>query len=180
MRACALRSLAGLVFLVFLGSAHAAVSLRGSGTARCHGTQTLAAQVVDEVNRVRRAHGCARCAAQPGSRPARASTRSPWRAAASSRTTSSRASRPSPPVCGGTTGRAVARGRPARTWPPGPLRWARATRCSMWLDSPGSPPEPAAPRRWREIGVAAIFVPAAPGDFGGDDMTLVTATFGVR
>jgi uncharacterized protein YkwD len=33
---------------------------------------------------------------------------------------------------------------------------------------------------WREIGVAAVYSPNAPGDFGDAEVTLVTADFGVR
>jgi uncharacterized protein YkwD len=35
-------------------------------------------------------------------------------------------------------------------------------------------------REWREIGVAAVHFPAAPGAFGGKAVTIVTADFGVR
>jgi uncharacterized protein YkwD len=34
--------------------------------------------------------------------------------------------------------------------------------------------------RWREIGVSAVHVPAAPGVFNGLDVTIVTTDFGVR
>jgi hypothetical protein len=49
----------------------------------------------------------------------------------------------------------------------------------MWLDS-------AAHRkimltaRWREVGLSAIHVTSAPGTFGGREVTIVTADFGVR
>jgi hypothetical protein len=33
---------------------------------------------------------------------------------------------------------------------------------------------------WRDVGVSAIRVTSAPGVFEGDDVTLVTADFGVR
>jgi len=49
----------------------------------------------------------------------------------------------------------------------------------MWMSSP--------PHRrvlldptWREVGVSALRVTSAPGDFQGDDVTLVTADFGIR
>jgi uncharacterized protein YkwD len=49
----------------------------------------------------------------------------------------------------------------------------------IWMNSP--------PHRnvllnplWRDIGVSAIRVTSAPGAFDGDDVTLVTADFGVR
>jgi len=33
---------------------------------------------------------------------------------------------------------------------------------------------------WREIGVSAVHVNAAPGTFGGKPVTIVTTDFGVR
>ena len=34
--------------------------------------------------------------------------------------------------------------------------------------------------KWREIGLSAVHVQAAPGTFDGLDVTIVTADFGVR
>jgi uncharacterized protein YkwD len=34
--------------------------------------------------------------------------------------------------------------------------------------------------RWREVGLAAVHVRSAPGFFGGREVTVVTADFGVR
>jgi uncharacterized protein YkwD len=34
--------------------------------------------------------------------------------------------------------------------------------------------------RWREIGVAAVHVASAPGTYGGREVTILTADFGVR
>ena len=34
--------------------------------------------------------------------------------------------------------------------------------------------------RWREVGLSAVHVPSAPGTFGGREVTIVTADFGVR
>jgi hypothetical protein len=34
--------------------------------------------------------------------------------------------------------------------------------------------------RWREVGVAAVHRPAAPGFFGGRPATVITADFGRR
>ena len=50
---------------------------------------------------------------------------------------------------------------------------------SMWM---ASPPHRAAllSRTWREIGVSALRVRSAPGIYEGDDVTLITADFGVR
>jgi uncharacterized protein YkwD len=35
-------------------------------------------------------------------------------------------------------------------------------------------------RDWREFGIAAVFVRAGPGAYGGRDVTIVTADFGAR
>jgi uncharacterized protein YkwD len=50
---------------------------------------------------------------------------------------------------------------------------------SMWM---ASPPHRAVllSRTWREIGVSALRVTSAPGIYEGEDVTLVTADFGVR
>jgi uncharacterized protein YkwD len=50
---------------------------------------------------------------------------------------------------------------------------------SMWM---GSPPHRRAllDPTWREIGVSALRVSGAPGFYEGDDVTLVTADFGLR
>ena len=34
--------------------------------------------------------------------------------------------------------------------------------------------------RWRQIGISAVHVNAAPGTFGGQATTIITADFGVR
>lgn len=59
-----------------------------------------------------------------------------------------------------------------------PTPTARET-VQMWLASAPHRRNLLSPR-WREIGVAALFAPDAPGDFGDADMTIVTADFGVR
>jgi uncharacterized protein YkwD len=49
----------------------------------------------------------------------------------------------------------------------------------MWM---GSPEHRAnlLKGEWREIGLSAVHVPSAPGAFGGHEVTIVTADFGVR
>ena len=49
----------------------------------------------------------------------------------------------------------------------------------MWLASPEHRANLMNPR-WREIGVAAVHVAAAPGVYDGLDVTIVTTDFGVR
>jgi uncharacterized protein YkwD len=49
----------------------------------------------------------------------------------------------------------------------------------MWLDSPPHRKN-LLKREWREIGLSAVHVPAAPGVFNGLEVTIVTADFGIR
>ena len=49
----------------------------------------------------------------------------------------------------------------------------------MWMKSPEHRANLLS-KRWREIGLSAIHVQAAPGAFQGLDVTIVTADFGVR
>jgi uncharacterized protein YkwD len=49
----------------------------------------------------------------------------------------------------------------------------------MWLNSPEHK-KILLTARWREIGLAALHVSSAPGTFGGREVTIVTADFGVR
>jgi uncharacterized protein YkwD len=50
---------------------------------------------------------------------------------------------------------------------------------SMWFNSPEHRKNMLTPR-WREIGLSAVHVSAAPGTYGGREVTIVTADFGVR
>jgi uncharacterized protein YkwD len=49
----------------------------------------------------------------------------------------------------------------------------------MWLNSP-SHRRTLLTAEWREIGLGAVHVAAAPGAFGGREVTILTADFGVR
>jgi uncharacterized protein YkwD len=49
----------------------------------------------------------------------------------------------------------------------------------LWLNSPPHR-ENLLTARWREIGISAVHVAAAPGAYGGQPVTIVTADFGVR
>ena len=64
------------------------------------------------------------------------------------------------------------------------LLWASPTleaseALQMWMDSPGHRRNMLDPR-WREVGLSAVSVPAAPGVFDGLTVVIVTADFGVR
>ena len=49
----------------------------------------------------------------------------------------------------------------------------------MWLNSPPHR-RILLTARWREIGLSAVHTPSAPGVYGGREVTVVTADFGVR
>ena len=49
----------------------------------------------------------------------------------------------------------------------------------MWLDSPSHRRTLLTPE-WREIGLGAVHVASAPGTYGGREVTILTADFGVR
>jgi uncharacterized protein YkwD len=49
----------------------------------------------------------------------------------------------------------------------------------MWLNSPEHRAN-LLTARWREIGLSAVHTATAPGTFGGREVTIVTADFGVR
>ena len=75
--------------------------------------------------------------------------------------------------------------RDSRTWSVGEnLLWssggltARAA-LDLWMKSPGHRRN-ILTARWRELGVSAVKVSAAPGVFGGLDVVIVTTDFGVR
>jgi uncharacterized protein YkwD len=49
----------------------------------------------------------------------------------------------------------------------------------MWLNSP-SHRRTLLTAEWREIGLGAVHVASAPGAYGGREVTILTADFGVR
>ena len=49
----------------------------------------------------------------------------------------------------------------------------------MWMHSPEHRANILTPR-WREVGISAVHVPAAPGTFNGRTVTIITTDFGVR
>jgi uncharacterized protein YkwD len=53
------------------------------------------------------------------------------------------------------------------------------TAMQMWEQSPGHLANLLAPR-WRQIGVSAVHVTAAPGVYRGMDVTIITTDFGAR
>ena len=49
----------------------------------------------------------------------------------------------------------------------------------MWMESPEHRAN-LLDREWREIGLGAVHVASAPGVYAGDEVTIVTADFGIR
>ena len=87
-------------------------------------------------------------------------------------------------------GSAVLEARPALLRPGGNGSWsvgenllwsttgARCSRCAeAWMDSAGHRKNILTPS-WREVGLSAVSVPAAPGVFGGRDVVIITTDFG--
>lgn len=175
------RSLA-LTTLVLVAVSSLAASASAANTARAGdagAAKSLESSVLVEINALRRAHG-----------------RSPLRVSASlsaaanghSRSMGARGFFEHESVDGTPFWRRVERhyGRRGFSyWAVGEnLLWAAPSidageAVNWWLESP---PHRAnlLDRRWREVGLSAIRVAAAPGAFGGMDVTILTANFGVR
>ena len=72
-----------------------------------------------------------------------------------------------------------------QTWSVGEnLLWSSghlsaATALALWMKSPGHR-QNILTGRWREIGLSALKVSAAPGVFGGRDVVIITTDFGTR
>ena len=62
-------------------------------------------------------------------------------------------------------------------WSTGGLDASRALK--VWMASPGHRKNILTPR-WREVGLSAVSVAAAPGVFGGRNVVIITSDFGVR
>jgi uncharacterized protein YkwD len=62
-------------------------------------------------------------------------------------------------------------------WSSGQLNATAAV--ELWLNSP-SHREIMLDPHWREVGVGAVYADSAQGIYGGRDVTIVTADFGVR
>ena len=62
-------------------------------------------------------------------------------------------------------------------WSSGGVDASRALK--LWMESPAHRANILTPR-WREVGLSAVSVPAAPGVFGGRNVVIITSDFGVR
>ena len=62
-------------------------------------------------------------------------------------------------------------------WSSGRLEASAAVK--LWMESPAHRAN-ILTARWREVGLSAVSVPAAPGVFGGRNVVIITSDFGVR
>ena len=135
--------------------------------------------VLSNINALRSEHGLA---------PLRLSTRLSAAARAHSADMAARGYFSHTSANGATFSRRIARFYPmgkSRYWSVGEnLLWSSpdvsADRAlDMWLNSPEHKKNMLT-ARWREIGLSAVHVTAAPGTFAGREVTIVTTDFGVR
>jgi uncharacterized protein YkwD len=134
--------------------------------------------VLQEINSVRSQHGLA---------PLRLSARLSAAARQHSREMVARGYFSHNSANGSSFDRRIARYYPARTryWSVGEnLLWSSpdvdaAGALELWWNSPEHRKNMLT-SRWRDIGVSAVHVAAAPGTFGGREVTVVTTDFGVR
>jgi uncharacterized protein YkwD len=166
---------ATLAAAVVAGPAGAAVE---SG-ARVTPVAPLEAAVLAELNALRKTHGLA---------PLRPSPRLSASAATHSRAMAKHGFFGHESADGSPFWRRVERfyaSEPYRYWWVGEnLLWSRTNVDAKevlrtWLSSPSHREVLMAPR-WREVGVSGVRVDSAPGRFGGHDVVLLTADFGVR
>jgi uncharacterized protein YkwD len=147
---------------------------------RVSSVSSLESAVLVEVNALRRRHGLV---------PLRLSPQLSTAAASHSRAMASRGFFAHRSADGSTFWQRVRRFYPLarfRYWSVGEnLLWSASPdfeasdAVRMWLESPPHRRN-LLNSRWREVGLSAVFAPAAPGRFGGAAVTIVTANFGVR
>ena len=135
--------------------------------------------VLSDINALRRQHGLA---------PLRLSTRLSAAARQHSEEMAARGYFSHDSANGSTFDKRIARYYPiggSRYWSVGEnLLWSSPDvdaggALSMWWNSPEHRKNMLT-ARWREIGLSAVHVPAAPGTYGGREVTIVTTDFGVR
>jgi uncharacterized protein YkwD len=140
---------------------------------------TLEQGVLDQINALRRQHGLG---------PLRRSTKLAAAARHHSLEMASRGFFSHNSANGSSFDRRIARFYPmgkSRFWSVGEnLLWSSPTvdpaaALNMWFNSPEHRKNMLNPR-WREIGLAAVHVPSAPGTYAGREVTIVTSDFGIR
>jgi uncharacterized protein YkwD len=155
----------------------------GSATARpfsVASTPDLARALATEVNRTRRAHGL---------RPLRISTHLAQAGTAHARALAEAGqfthAWPTTSRLFGSWIRGYYPSRGYRSWSAGEnLLWASpamtpASAVQQWLDSP-THRRVMLSRSWRELGIGVVTATAAPGAYGGRDVQIAAAEFGIR
>jgi uncharacterized protein YkwD len=174
-RAACILALAGSAIALWAVAAPAVASTRGSGSA----SRALEQGVLANMNSLRQQHGLA---------PLRLSTGLTAAARRHSTDMATRGYFSHTSANGSTFDRRIARFYPMGSkhyWSVGEnLLWSSpdvdASRAlEMWINSPEHKRNMLT-ARWREVGLSAVHVTSAPGTFGGREVTIVTADFGVR
>ena len=177
-RAASSLTLALAVLVGAVGTAQAFPSKRVATQARV-AISPLEADVLKEINDFRVAHHL---------RPLRVSGRLAVAARHHSSEMAARGYFSHTSANGSSFDRRIARFYPlhgARYWSVGEnLLWSSPSvdapgALQMWLNSPPHR-DILMTARWREVGLSAIHVGSAPGAYGGREVTIVTADFGVR
>lgn len=173
------RSLVALVLASLVAGLVALPAAAAAPARQLTALAPLERALVTEVNALRKRHGLV---------PLRPSVPLAAAAASHSRAMASRGFFAHTSRDGTTFARRVERFYAApgyRSWSAGEnLLWSSASldarrALAMWLSSPPHRGNLLS-SRWREIGVSAIHAADAPGAFGGRDVVVVTANFGVR
>jgi uncharacterized protein YkwD len=164
---------------LLLAAAAPALAVRQHHTGSRSRLDSLSAAVLVDVNQVRRTHGL---------RPLRLSLRLTAAAAQHSQEMAQRGYFEHSSANGTAFWKRIIRFYPSRgyrSWAVGEnLLWSSpdvdaAGALHMWMTSPEHRANLLA-GKWREIGLAAVHVPSAPGVYDGDEVTILTADFGVR
>ena len=173
------RGISGSLVATFAAAAALAVPATAAAPSDVRAVDSLERSVLAEINKVRRAHGLA---AVRGSAALERAANGHSRAMATlgffSHTSRD----------GTVFWKRIARSYSSRgygywtvgenlLWSSSELDGARVVR--MWLNSPPHR-KVLLNRLWRETGISAVHTPAASGDFGGGEATIVTADFGTR
>ena len=172
-------ALSAVGFAVSVPAAAPAPTVAHRAAPAAHRVASLESAVLDGINDVRRAHGLV---------PLKLSERLTWAASEHSRQMGDVGYFEHESADGSAFWKRLERFYPSKQWSYWSvgenLLWASpdidaAGAVRLWMESPEHRANMLA-KRWREVGLSAVAVPAAPGTYHGLDVTIVTADFGVR
>jgi uncharacterized protein YkwD len=172
------RTVCALFLLLLLVSGAGTASARVDGLRGLTARNTLESDVLVQINGLRRSHGLA---------PLRASAALRRAADSHSVAMATRGFFAHESADGSAFWQRLARYYPQRggAWSVGEnLLWSSPdvdapNALRMWMNSPPHR-KILLTARWREVGLSAVHAPAAPGVYGGREVTVITADFGVR